>query len=89
MSAAKSHFLIPVFRALSYQSRQSAKLVTTAGTIEKKPGKAKTFDAADDNGVCTQAVAPAKHAVQTAIVALFFPITDCGDEEVIVGTAYP
>ena len=37
--------------------------------------------------VYTQAVAPAKHAAQAAVLALFFPITISVDEEAIVGTA--
>jgi len=37
--------------------------------------------------VYTQAVAPAKHAAQAAVLALFFPMTACVDENVIVGTA--
>jgi integrase len=35
----------------------------------------------------TQAVAPAKHAAQAAVLALFFPMTDTGDDDSIVGTA--
>ncbi len=38
--------------------------------------------------VYTQAVAPAKHAAQAAVLALFFPITMSEDEETIIGTAY-
>ena len=37
--------------------------------------------------VYTQAVAPAKHAAQVAVLALFFPMTGCVDEDVIVGKA--
>ena len=37
--------------------------------------------------VYTQAVAPAKHAAQAAVLALFFPITISEDEEAIIGTA--
>ena len=37
--------------------------------------------------VYTQAVAPAKHAAQVAVLALFFPMTLSEDEEAIVGTA--
>ena len=36
--------------------------------------------------VYTQAVAPAKHAAQAAVLALFFP-TMSADEEAIIGTA--
>ena len=37
--------------------------------------------------VYTQAVAPAKHAAQAAVLALFFPMTDAADDDSIVGTA--
>jgi integrase len=37
--------------------------------------------------VYTQAVAPAKHAAQAAVLALFFPVTASGNDEAIVGTA--
>jgi hypothetical protein len=37
--------------------------------------------------VYTQAVAPAKHAAQAAVLALFFPMTDAVDDNSIVGTA--
>jgi integrase len=37
--------------------------------------------------VYTQAAAPAKHAAQAAVLALFFPMTGYVDEDVIVGTA--
>jgi hypothetical protein len=37
--------------------------------------------------VYTQAVGPAKHAAQAAVLALFFPITISEDEEAIIGTA--
>ena len=37
--------------------------------------------------VYTQAVAPAKHAAQAAVLALFFPMTDSADDDSIVGTA--
>jgi integrase len=37
--------------------------------------------------VYTQAVAPAKHAAQAAVLALFFPMTDSVDDDSIVGTA--
>jgi len=37
--------------------------------------------------VYTQAVAPAKHAAQAAVLALFFPISVSDEEEVIFGTA--
>ena len=37
--------------------------------------------------VYTQAVAPAKHAAQAAVLALFFPMTCSVDDEVIVETA--
>jgi integrase len=37
--------------------------------------------------VYTQAVAPAKHAAQAAVLALFFPATRSEDDEVIIGTA--
>ncbi len=37
--------------------------------------------------VYTQAVAPAKHAAQAAVLALFFPITDAADDDSIVGIA--
>jgi integrase len=37
--------------------------------------------------VYTQAVAPAKHAAQAAVLALFFPMTASADDDVIVGTA--
>ena len=36
--------------------------------------------------VYTQAVAPAKHAAQAAVLALFFPMNDADDDS-IVGTA--
>jgi site-specific recombinase XerD len=36
--------------------------------------------------VYTQAVAPAKHTAQAAVLARFFPMTGCVDEDVIVGT---
>lgn len=36
--------------------------------------------------VYTQAVAPAKHAAQAAVLALFFPMIKAG-EDVVVGTA--
>jgi hypothetical protein len=35
--------------------------------------------------VYTQAVAPAKHAAQAAVLALFFPITMSEDEEALSG----
>ncbi len=37
--------------------------------------------------VYTQAVAPAKHAAQAAVLALFFPMADSTDDDVIIGTA--
>ncbi len=37
--------------------------------------------------VYTQAVAPAKHAAQAAVLALFFPSSRSEDDEVIIGTA--
>ncbi len=37
--------------------------------------------------VYTQAVAPAKHAAQAAVLDLFFPVTASEDDEAIVGTA--
>jgi integrase len=37
--------------------------------------------------VYTQAVAPAKHAAQAAVLALFFPIADAANDDSIVGTA--
>jgi integrase len=37
--------------------------------------------------VYTQAVAPAKHAAQAAVLALFFPMTDAADDDSIVGIA--
>jgi integrase len=37
--------------------------------------------------VYTQAVAPAKHAAQAAVLALFFPIADAAEEDSIVGIA--
>ena len=37
--------------------------------------------------VYTQAVAPAKHAAQAAVLALFFPMTDSLDDDCVVGTA--
>jgi integrase len=37
--------------------------------------------------VYTQAVAPAKHAAQAAVLALFFPMTEADDDDSIVGTA--
>jgi len=37
--------------------------------------------------VYTQAVAPAKHAAQAAVLALFFPMADSPDDDIIVGTA--
>ena len=37
--------------------------------------------------VYTQAVAPAKHAAQAAVLALFFPTTCSEDDDVIIGTA--
>jgi integrase len=37
--------------------------------------------------VYTQAVAPAKHAAQAAVLALFFPMADSADDDIIVGTA--
>jgi integrase len=37
--------------------------------------------------VYTQAVAPAKHAAQAAVLALFFPMTDAADDDFIVGMA--
>ena len=37
--------------------------------------------------VYTQAVAPAKHAAQAAVLALFFPAPRSEDDEVIIGTA--
>ena len=37
--------------------------------------------------VYTQAVAPAKHAAQAAVLALFFPMTDTADHDSIIGTA--
>ena len=37
--------------------------------------------------VYTQAVAPAKHAAQAAVLALFFPMTDAADDDSIVGMA--
>ena len=36
--------------------------------------------------VYTQAIAPPKHAAQAAVLALFFPMTEAG-EDVVVGTA--
>jgi hypothetical protein len=37
--------------------------------------------------VYTQAVAPAKHAAQAAVLALFFPVADSADDDSILGTA--
>ena len=37
--------------------------------------------------VYTQAVAPAKHAAQAAVLALFFPMTDAAEDDSIVGIA--
>jgi len=37
--------------------------------------------------VYTQAVAPAKHAAQAAVLALFFPMADAVDDDSIVGIA--
>jgi integrase len=37
--------------------------------------------------VYTQAVAPAKHAAQAAVLALFLPMTMSADEEAIIGTS--
>ena len=37
--------------------------------------------------VYTQAVAPAKHAAQAAVLALFFPTPPSDDDEIIIGTA--
>lgn len=37
--------------------------------------------------VYTQAVAPAKHAAQAAVLALFFPTSSSEDDDVIIGTA--
>jgi integrase len=37
--------------------------------------------------VYTQAVAPAKHAAQAAVLALFFPMTDDADDDSIIGIA--
>ena len=37
--------------------------------------------------VYTQAVAPAKHAAQAAVLALFFPATSSEEDEAIIGTA--
>ena len=37
--------------------------------------------------VYTQAVAPAKHAAQAAVLALFFPMTDAANDDSIVGIA--
>ncbi len=37
--------------------------------------------------VYTQAVAPAKHAAQAAVLALFFPLTGPVDDCVVLGTA--
>ena len=37
--------------------------------------------------VYTQAVAPAKHAAQAAVLALFFPMTEADDDDSIVGIA--
>jgi integrase len=37
--------------------------------------------------VYTQAVAPAKHAAQAAVLALFLPMTDAADDDFIVGIA--
>jgi integrase len=37
--------------------------------------------------VFTKAVAPAKHAVQAAALALFFPTTDSADDDSILGTS--
>jgi hypothetical protein len=37
--------------------------------------------------VYTQAVAPAKHAAQAAVLALFFPASSSEDDEAIIGTA--
>ncbi len=36
--------------------------------------------------VYTQAVAPAKHGAQAAVLALFFPTTCSEDDDVIIGT---
>jgi hypothetical protein len=35
--------------------------------------------------VYTQAVAPAKHAAQAAVLALFFPMIGAADDDSIVG----
>ena len=37
--------------------------------------------------VYTQAVAPAKHAAQAAVLTLFFPLTGLVDDWVVLGTA--
>jgi integrase len=37
--------------------------------------------------VYTQAAAPAKHAAQAVVLALFFPMTDSADDDSIIGTA--
>jgi integrase len=37
--------------------------------------------------VYTQAVAPAKHAAQAAVLALFLPMTEAEDDESLIGTA--
>jgi integrase len=37
--------------------------------------------------VYTQAVAPAKHAAQAAVLALFFPMMDAADDDSVLGTA--
>jgi len=37
--------------------------------------------------VFTQAVAPAKHAAQAAVLELFFPMNEADDDDSIVGLA--
>jgi len=86
---------IPRFHRLAVNDlrREAADAVSLTFAIPQEladdyrfaPGQYLTLRTTMD--VYTQAVAPAKHAAQAAVLALFFPITMSEDEEVIVGTA--